>query len=86
VIPSSPGNRLQALSLINDSNKYVIDLTTNGVLLYFSFQFLVSYELITIFHSYRLPSFANYKDVCLFHPLSSLSILLLIVIFSVSTW
>jgi hypothetical protein len=28
---SSPGNRLQGLALINDSYKYLMDLTTNGV-------------------------------------------------------
>jgi hemerythrin-like domain-containing protein len=28
---SSPANRLQGLALINDSYKYLMDLTTNGV-------------------------------------------------------
>jgi hypothetical protein len=28
---SSPANRLAALSLINDSYKYLMDLTTNGI-------------------------------------------------------
>ena len=30
---SSPANRLAALSLINDSYKYIMDLTTNGVVI-----------------------------------------------------
>lgn len=29
----SPANRLQALALINDSYKYLMDLTTNGVVI-----------------------------------------------------
>jgi hypothetical protein len=30
---SSPANRLAALSLINDSYKYIMDLTTNGIVI-----------------------------------------------------
>jgi hypothetical protein len=37
---STSANRLQVLALINDSYKYVMDLTTNGVVITDAFKFV----------------------------------------------
>ena len=64
---STAANRLQALALINDSYKYLMDLTTNGVLITDAIKFVqTNKEKITMStmedKESKLPEYNDDKD------------------------